>query len=103
MVHLLTFRASVDTHWQRLISDSEIVHCQNETKVSKAINGVEACYRAALHTTEAIYAAAMIEAGATHSAFTREAEATHATAVRAAEASRAVQTSKLQQTHLETM
>ena len=44
MVHLLTFRASVDTHWQRLISESEIAHCQNETKASEAINGVEACY-----------------------------------------------------------
>ena len=89
MVQLLTFRASVDAHQQRLISESEITHCQNETKASEAINGVEACYAVALCNTEAVYAAAMRGAEATHSASTREAEATHATAVREAEVVRA--------------
>ena len=103
MVHLLTFRASVDIHWQRLISESEITHHQNETKASKAINGVETHYTVALHDTEAIYATAMREAEATCLASTREAEATHATAVREVEAAGAVQSSKLQQTHPETM
>ena len=103
MVHLLTFRASVDAHQQRLISESEIPHHQNETKASKAINGVEAHYMVALHNTMAIYAAAMRKVEATHSASTIEVEATYATTVREAEAARAVQTSKLQQTHLETM
>ena len=42
MVYLLTFRTSIDAHWQRLISELEIAHCQNETKASDAINGVEA-------------------------------------------------------------
>ena len=95
MVHLLTFRALVDAHQQRLISESEIANCQNETKTSKAINGVEAHYTVALHDSEAIYVAAKREAEATCYTFTREAEATRTTAVREAEAARAVQTSKL--------
>ena len=95
MVHLLTFRALVDTHWQRLISESEIAHCQNETKASKAINGVEASYAVKLLNTKAIYMAAMREAEATYSVSTREVEATHATAVREAEAARVAQTSML--------
>ena len=66
MVHLLTFRASVDTCQQRLISELEIAHCQNETKASKAINGVETHYAVALHDTKAVYAAAMRETEATH-------------------------------------
>ena len=52
MVHILTFRDSVDAHWQRLISEPEISHYQNETKASKVINGVEAHYAVALHDTE---------------------------------------------------
>ena len=103
MVHLLTFRASVDASWHRLISESEIAHCKNETKASKAINGVEAHYMVALCNTEAIYAAAMRWEEAAHSASTREVEATHTTVVREEEAARAAQTSKLQQTHWETM
>ena len=95
MVHLLTLRSSVDTHWQRLISEWEIAHHQNETKASKAINGLDAHYTAALHNTEAVYAAAMREVEATCSTSTREAEATCTTAVREAEAARATQTSKL--------
>ena len=66
MVHLLTIRALVDAHQQRLISEPEITHHQNEAKTSEAINGIEACHMAAM----------------------REAEATHATAVREAEATR---------------
>ena len=61
MVHLLIFRTSVDAHQQRLISESEIAHHQNETKT---INGVEACYLVALCNTEAVYAAAMRKAEA---------------------------------------
>ena len=95
MVHLLTFRASVDAHWQRLISESGIAHHQNETKTSEAINGVEACYSVALCDTEAVYTAAMRDVEATHLASTREVEVSHATVVREAEATRAVQTSKL--------
>ena len=91
MVHLLSFRAPVDAHWQRLISESEITHHQNETKALETVNGVEAHYLAALHDTEAVYAAAMREVEATHVASTREAEATHTTMVREAEAARAVQ------------
>ena len=57
----------------------------------------------ALCNTEAIYATTMREVETTHSASTREVEATCTTAVREGEATRAAQTSKLQQTHLETM
>ena len=92
MVHLLTFRASVDAHWQRLISALEITHCQNEIKDSEAISGIEAHYVVALHDTEAIYGSAMREAEAAHLASNREAEATTG---RVAEATRAAQTSKL--------
>ena len=95
MIHLLTFRASIDAQWQRLISELEIAHCQNETKACDALNGVEACYAVALHNAKAVYAVAIREAEATCSASTREAEATHASAVREAEAARVVQTSKL--------
>ena len=45
----------------------------------------------------------MREAETSHSASSREAEVTHATAVREAEAASVVQTSKLQQAHLEAM
>ena len=95
MVYLLTFRALVDAHQQRLISESEIIHCQNETKASKAITGVEAHYMVALHDTVAIYVAVVREAEAAHLASTREVDATCTTAVREAEAARAAQTSKL--------
>ena len=95
MVHLLTFRASVDACQQRLISESEIAHHQNETEASEAIKGVEACYIVALHNTRAIYTAAMREAEAAFLASTREAEATCTTMVREADAARAVQISKL--------
>ena len=56
-----------------------------------------------LHDNEAIYAAAMREVETTCSSSTREVEAAHDTVVREAEAARVLQTSKLQQTHLETM
>ena len=40
MVHLLTVRTSVDTHQQRIISEMEVTHCQNEIKTSEAIRKV---------------------------------------------------------------
>ena len=103
MVHLLTLKASIDTHQQKLISDKEIAHHQNETKTSEAIKEIKACYVAALSDAEATYAAAIREVEATHSASTREAEVIHTTAVRKAEAASVAQTSKLQQVHQETI
>ena len=76
MVHLLAFRALVDAHQRRLISELEISHHQNETKASKAINGAEAHYVVAPHNTEAIYLSAMREEDVTCPASTREVEAT---------------------------
>ena len=59
MVHLLTFRASIDACWQWLISESEIAYHQNETNASDALSGVEAPYTVALCDTKAVYAAGM--------------------------------------------
>ena len=102
-VHLLTLKASVDAHWQKLTSETEITHHQNESKTSKAIKEIKACYAAALSGAKATYVAAIREAEATHSAFAREAEVIHTTAVRKVEAASVVQTFKLQQDHQETM
>ena len=103
MVHLLTLKASIDACWQKLISETEIAHCQNETKSSKAIKEIKACYAAALDNAKATYVAAVREVEATHSASTREVEVIHATAVRKAEAASVAQTFKLQQVHQETI
>ena len=103
IVHLLTLKASVDACQQKLISEMEITHCQNESKTSEAIKEIKAHYAAALSNSKATYVAAIREAEATHSASTREAEVIHATAVRKAEAASVMKTSKLQQDHQETM
>ena len=95
IVHLLTVRTSVNAHQRRLISESQITHCKNETKASETINGLETYYMAALHDTKAVYAAALRKVEATHTASTREVEATCTTTVKEAETARAVQTSKL--------
>ena len=103
MVHLLTVRALVDTHQQRIISEMEVIHCQNEIKTSEAIRKVQAHYAATLGNAKSTYGSAMRKAEATHSASTSEAEDNHTTAIRKAEAASAVQASKLQQVHQETM
>ena len=97
ILHLLTLKASIDTHQWKLISETGITHCQNESKTSKAIKEIKACYVTALG--EATHAAAIREAEAAHSASAREAEVIHATALRKAEAASVVLTSKLQQDH----
>ena len=48
MVHLLTVRASIDACWQRIMSETEVAHHQNEIKTSEAIREVKAHYAAAL-------------------------------------------------------
>ena len=103
MVHLPTVRASVDAHWQRVISEVEITPCLNDNKTSKAIKGVKAHYAAALGNAKATYVATIREAEATCSATTGEAEAICTIAVREAEAASVAQASKLQQVHQETM
>ena len=46
MVHLLTASASTDTcHW-RIISETEVSHCQNEINLAEAIREVKASYAA---------------------------------------------------------
>ena len=103
MVHLLTLKTSVDAHWWKLISEMEITHHQNETKTSKAIKEIEAHSAATLGNAKATYVAAVREAEVAHATSAREVEVIHTTAVRKAEAARAVQTSKLQQVHQETI
>ena len=102
MVHLFTVRASIDTHWWRIMSETEVTHCQNEIKTSEAIREVKASYVATLGDTEATNTTAMRKTETTHSTSTSEVEAAHITTVRKAEAASAVQASKLQQTHQET-
>ena len=103
MVHLLTLKASVDTYWQKLISEMEIVHHQNETKTSEAMKEIEAHSATALGNAKATYVTAIREAEATHTASTREVEGICTTAVMRTEAASAAQTSKLQQAHQETI
>ena len=98
MVHLLTVRASIDAHQQRIMSEMEVAHCQNEIKTSEAIREVKASYAAALGNAEATYVTAVRKV-TTHSTSTSEVEAAHATAVRKAGAASAAQALKLQQTH----
>ena len=99
MVHLLILKASIDAHWQKLISETEIAHHQNETKTSETIKEIEACSATALSDAKATYAAAVREAEATCAASTREVEVIHTTAVRKAETASGAQASKLQQVH----
>ena len=103
MVHLLTIRASIDAHQWRIMSETEIAHCQNELKTSEAIREVKTSYMATLGDAKATYVTAMRKAETAHLSSTSEVEAAHATTVRKAEAASAAQASKLQQTHQETM
>ena len=43
MSRLLTTQTSLDTHQQRLISDTETTLCQNKAKASEAVKEVKAC------------------------------------------------------------
>ena len=90
MVHLLTVMASIDTHQQRIMSETEVAHCQNEIKTSEAIREVKACYTAALSDAESAYGTAIRKAEAVHSASTSEVEAVHATTVSKAKAASVV-------------
>ena len=102
MVHLLTIRASVDTHQQRNIDEMEVTHHQNEIKISEAIREVKAYYMATLSDAESAYGTAMRKVEAVHSVSTSEVEAVCTTAVRKAEAASAAHASKLQRVHQET-
>ena len=103
MVPLLTVRASIGSHQQRIMSETEVAHHQNELKTSEAIREVKASNTATLCNAEAAYVTAIWKVDTTSSTSTSEAEAACTTAVRKAEAASAVQALKLQQTHQETM
>ena len=96
MVQLLTSRASIDTHHQRIISETEVSHCQNEINLAEAIREVKARYTSLISDTKSTYVTAMRKAEATHSVSTSEVEVISATGVRKAEAANVVQASKLQ-------
>ena len=103
MVHLLTIRASVDTHFQRIISETGVTHCQNEIKTSEDIREVKGCYAAVTSNAKSGYMTAMRKMEVTHSASTSKVEAICTTRVRKAEVVNAAQASKLQQEHQEAM
>ena len=103
MVHLLTVRASVDAHQWRIISETEVTHCQNKIKTSEAIREAKTHYTATLGDAEAVYVSAMRKMETARSASTNEAEAVCATTVRKADTASAAQALKLQQTQQETM
>ena len=103
MVHLLSARATMDTHCQWVISETEVSHCQNEIDTSEAIREIKAQYAAMIRDAEATYGIAIRKAEAVHLASTSKAEVTQATGIRKAEATNAAQASKLQQQHQEAM
>ena len=103
MIQLLTIRALVDAHRQRLISDTEITLHQNEAKVSKAVKEIKAHYLAALSDAESSCVVAVREAETVHSVSTREVQCTCITTMRKAEAASTVEAFSIQQVHWETM
>ena len=101
MVYLLTARALIDTHCQRIISETEVSHCQNEINLAEAIREVKTRYATANGDAESAYATAARKVEATCSASTSEGKVISATGVRKAETANVVQASKLQQQHQE--
>ena len=101
MVHLLTARALIDTHHWRIISETEVGHCQNEINLAEAIREVKAKYTTMIGDAESAYATAMRKAEATCSASTSEVEVICTTRGREAEVANVVQASKLQWQHQE--
>ena len=96
MVHLLAARAWIDTCCWRIISKTEVGHCQHEINLAEATRIVKARNTTAISDAESAYATAMRKAEAAYSASTSEAEVICATGVRKAEIANAVQASKLQ-------
>ena len=103
MVHLLTARASIDAHCQRIISETEVSHCQNEINLAETIREVKVRHAAAISDAKSAYMTAMRKVDAMHSASTSEVEIICATGVMKAEAANAVQASKLPWQHQEAM
>ena len=103
MVHLLSVRATIDTHHQWVISETEVSHCQNEINTSKAIREIKAWYAAMIGDAEATYGTTIRKAEAIHLASTSKVEVIQATGIRKAKATNAVQASKLQWQHQEAM
>ena len=75
MVHLLTVMASINTHWWRIMSETEVAHHWNGIKTSKAIREVKASYAATLGNAMATYVTAMRKVETTHLTSISEAEA----------------------------
>ena len=92
---LLTARALIDNHHQRIISKTEVSHYQNEINLTETIRAVKARYTTTIGDAESTYMTGMRKVEAAHSASTSKAEVIHATRVRKVEAANAVQASKL--------
>ena len=103
MVHLLSARAAMDTHCQRIILETEISPCQNEIGTSEAIREIKAWYAATIGDAENAYGTAIRNVEAVHLASTSEVEVTWATGIRKAKAANAAWASKLQWQHQEAM
>ena len=89
MVHLLSSRAAIDTHHQRVLSETEVGHHQNEINTSEAIRDIKAWYAAAIRDAEASYGTTLRKAEAVHLASTSKAAVIQATGIRKAEAANA--------------
>ena len=85
MLHLLSTRAAIDMCHQRVISETEVGHHQNEIDTSEAIREVKAQYATMIGDTKPTYGTAMRMSEAVCSASSSEAEIIQVTRIRKAE------------------
>ena len=81
MGHLLTTRASMDTHWRKQVLDFEMAICQNEAKATEAIREAKAHCGAVIREAETCCALTIREAEAQCTTTIREAEAHSSTTI----------------------
>ena len=103
LVHLLSTRATMQTCHQRIISETEVGHHQNEIDTSQAIQEIKAHYATVIADAEATYGTAIKKVEAVCLASTSKAEVIWATGIRKAKVANVVQASKLQWQHQEAM
>ena len=97
------YRASMDAHCRRLVSDTETAFNQNEARNTKAIKEVRAHCPAVTPEAEAMHAAAVWEAEAKYADTIREVETKCTATIREAEATCADCVHTLQQSHRKSM
>ena len=74
VAHLLSSRATIDMCHQRVLSETEVGHCQNEINTSKAIREIKAQYASMIRDAEAAYGTTLRKAEAVHLASTSKVE-----------------------------